>query len=114
MIALNAFINSCGEIAYDCCNRNDMLLREVEYTGDVVTIYTECGYIFVTPDTRLMNNKGLWVRADKLHVGNSLKSYTMNHAVVTGVTYNCVKRTPMFNIVDCENGYLIIDNFFIS
>lgn len=113
MFSEYSFVNTVGEYGFDCLNRNDMLLRE-EICKRVITINTQYGSIILTPDTLVATGRGLWKRADELVVGDSLKHYTMNRAVITGVTQNSNDPQYMLKLVDCICGYLIIDGFYIS
>lgn len=107
-----SFINSVGEYAYDCCNRNDMLLRE-EYANNVMIITTEHDSIVVTKDTKLMLDYGMYCYASLLHVGDCLKHYTNNKSVITGVTF--LKDSQlMYKVVDCDNNYLVVNNFYVA
>lgn len=107
-----SFINSVGEYAYDCTNRNDMLLRDV-YTNNTMIITTEHDNIVVTKDTKIMMDNGMYMYASLLHVGDCLKHYTMNKSVITGVTF-LKDEMYMLKVVDCEKGYLIVNNFFVA
>lgn len=107
-----SFINSVGEYAYDCTNRNDMLLREA-YTDNTMIITTEHDSIVVTKDTKIMMGDGMYMYASLLYVGDCLKHYTMNKSVITGVTF-LKDEMYMLNVVDCEKGYLIVNNFFVA
>ena len=115
MFKSDSFINTISEYAHDweLYNSNDMLLRETA-SNNIVIIHTQYGHVFVTKDTLLMNDKGLWVRALSLNVGDALKHYTMNLSVVTGITIDNTVTYPMYKIVDCNGGYLIVNNFYIS
>lgn len=115
MFKNDSFINTISEYAHDweLYNSNDMLLRETA-SNNIVIIHTQYGHIVVTKDTLLMNDKGLWVRALSLNVGDALKHYTMNISVVTGITIDNTVLYPMYKIVDCKGGYLIVNNFYIS
>lgn len=110
MFRIDSFINSVGEYAYDCTNRTDMLLREVE--NDCIIIQTEHGHIVVTKDTKIMLDNGMYCYASLLHVGDCLKHYTMNKAVITGISRGC--GYPMYKVVDCDNNYLVVNNFFVA
>ena len=114
MIEVNSFINSVGDYAFDCELRHDMLLRDTKYTGDVVVINTEMCSIVVTDDTMLMDDRGLWKYASKLQVGNALKSYMTNRVVVTGVTVYHVEDEPMYRLVDCDKGYIVVNGFYVA
>lgn len=107
-----SFINSVGEYAYDCTNRHDMLLREVE-TNKIMIISTEHDSIVVTKDTKIMLDNGMYCYASLLHVGDCLKHYTMNKAVVTGVTFLKDKQL-MYKVVDCDINYLVVNNFYVA
>nr|DAG43677.1 MAG TPA: hypothetical protein [Caudoviricetes sp.] len=110
MFRIDSFINSVGEYAYDCTNRNDMLLRGVE--TDCIIIQTDQGSIVVTKDTKLMLDYGMYCYASLLHVGDCLKHYTMNKAVITGISKGC--GYPMYKVVDCDNNYLVVNNFYVA
>lgn len=114
MIEVNSFINSVGDYAFDCELRHDMLLRDTKYTGDVVVINTEMCSIVVTDDTMLMDDRGLWRYANRLQVGNALKSYMTNRVVVTGVTAYHVEDEPMYKLVDCDKGYVVVNGFYVA
>nr|DAU50009.1 MAG TPA: DNA polymerase III alpha subunit, Intein, Splicing, TRANSFERASE [Caudoviricetes sp.] len=110
MFRIDSFINSVGEYAYDCLNRNDMLLREEK--AECIIITTDNGQIVVTPDTKLQMDYGIYMYANLLHVGDCLKHYTMNKAVITGITRGC--GYDMYKVVDCDNNYLVVNNFFVA
>ena len=114
MIEVNSFINTVGDYAYDCELRHDMLLRDTKFTGDIVVINTEMCSIFVTDDTMLMDDRGLWKYASSLQVGNALKSYMTNRVVVTGVIAYHVEDKPMYRIVDCDKGFIVVNGFYVS
>lgn len=114
MIEPKSFINSIGDYAYDTELRHDMLLRGEDYTGQLVRIDTEVCSIVVTADTMILTERGLYVRACDLHVGNCLKSYISGRVIVTGVCKWDAEDEPMIKIVDCANGYLIVNGFYIS
>lgn len=107
-----SFINSVGEYAYDCIDRNDMLLREA-YINNTMIITTEHDSILVTKDTKIMMDNGMYMYASLLHVGDCLKHYTMNKSVITGVTF-LKDKMYMLKVVDCDKGYLIVNNFFVA
>ena len=107
-----SFINTVGEYAYDCANRNDMLLREV-YTNNTMIITTEHDSIVVTKGTKIMMDNGMYIYANLLHVGDCLKHYTMNKSVITSVAF-LKDEQYMFKVVDCEDNYLIVNNFFVA
>ena len=115
MFKSDSFINTISEYAHDweLYNSNDMLLREIT-SNNIVIIHTQYGEIVVTKDTLLMNDKGLWVRAIGLCVGDALKHYTMNTSVITGITIDNTTNQQMYKIVDCKGGYLVVNNFYIS
>lgn len=112
MIRVDSFINSINEYAYDweLEHTHDMLLREV--TCDCIIINTQYGQIVVTKDTKIMMDNGMYIYANLLHVGDCLKHYTMNKSVVTGIATGY--RYPMYKVVDCKDGYLIVNNFFVA
>lgn len=112
MFIKSSFINTVGEHAYDCCNRCDMLLRD-DVSNDSIEINTQYGSIVISSETLVCTGRNLWKRADGLHVGDSLKHYLMNRSVITGITK---VNTPihMFRLIDCTNGYLIVDGFYLS
>lgn len=112
MFSEYSFVNTVGEYGFDCTTRSDMLLRE-EVCNNVIEINTQYGSILVTPDTLVCTGRNLWKRADKLYIGDSLKHYTMNRAVITGIT-SLKDPQMMLKIVDCKTGYLVIDGFYIS
>lgn len=112
MFRIDSFINDVGEYAYDCANRNDMLLRE-ELTDKVMIINTNHGNIVVTKDTKLMLDNGMYCYASLLHVGDCLKHYATNKGVITGVTF-VTGKLPMMKVVDCADGYMIVNNFFVA
>ena len=112
MFTRYSFINSVGEYAYDCENRSDMLLRS-EIAENVISLNTQYGTIVVTPETLIATGRGLWKRADELCVGDSLKHYTMNRAVITSVT-TITDSMYMCKLVDCKCGYLVIDGFYVA
>ena len=112
MFIKNSFINSVGEYAYDCMNRYDMLLRD-EVCDDVIEITTQYESILLTPETLVATGRGFWKRADELYIGDTLKHYTMNTAVITGIT-SIHDLQYMLKIVDCTCGYLVVNGFYIS
>lgn len=112
MIGTISFINTVGDYAYDCTNRNDMLLRD-EVSNTVMVIGTEHGSIVVTKDTKIMLDYGLYMYASLLHVGDCLKNQMMNKSVITSVTFVDVP-TGMFKVVDCKDGYLVVNGFFVA
>lgn len=112
MFVKNSFINTVGEYAYDCENRYDMLLRD-EVCENAIEINTQYGTIIVSTDTLVATGRGLWKRADELYVGDSLKHYTMNQAVITGIT-SITDPMNMYKVIDCIVGYLIVDGFYIA
>lgn len=112
MIDVLAFINNVGEYAYDCLNRNDMLLRE-ETSNKVMVIATEHGSIVTTKDTKIMLDNGMYCYVSLLHVGDCLKNSMMNKSVITGVTF-VKEECSMLKVVDCKNGYLVVNGFYIS
>lgn len=114
MIEVNSFINSVGDYAFDCELRHDMLLRDTKFTGNVVIINTEMCSIVVTDDTMLMDARGLWKYASQLQVGNALKSYMTNRVVVTGVTTYHVEDKPMYRLVDCDKGFIVVNGFYVA
>ena len=107
-----SFINTVGEYGFDCMNRYDMLLRE-EVRDDVIEIMTQYESILLTPETLVATGRGLWKRADELYIGDTLKHYTMNAAVITGIT-SIHDPQYMLKIVDCTCGYLVVNGFYIS
>lgn len=112
MIGTTSFINTCGEYAYDCTNRNDMLLRD-EVSNKCMMINTEHGSIVVTKDTKIMLDYGLYMYASLLHVGDCLKNQMMNKSVITGVTF-LTDDVDMYKVIDSEKGYLVVNGFFIA
>ena len=113
MISKSSFINSAGDYAYDCVNRTDMLLRDESPYENAVKLYTQYGDIIVTESTRVATGRGLWKQADQYKVGQSVRHYINGTATITGVEHiNDVPR--MFKVVDCDCGYLIVNNFYIS
>ena len=113
MISKSSFINTAGEYAYDCVNRKDMLLRDEEPDENAVKLYTPYGNIIVTESTHVATGKGLWKRADLYKVGNSVRHYINGTVTVTGVEH-IKDMHRMFKLVDCDCGYLIVNNFYIS
>lgn len=107
-----SFVNTVGEYGFDCMNRYDMLLRE-EVRDDVIEITTQYESILLTPETLVATGRGLWKRADELYIGDTLKHYTMNTAVITGIT-SIHDLQYMLKIVDCTCGYLVVNGFYIS
>lgn len=112
MINKGSFINTVGEYAFDCMNRNDMLLRE-DVCRNAIEITTQYGNIIVSEDTFVATGRGLWQSADELYIGDTLKHYTMGKAVITGITY-IKDPINMVKIVDCACGYLVIDGVYVS
>lgn len=113
MIDYLSFINTYGEYAYDCCNRNDILLR-VTTNSNVMLIKTNYDSIVVTSDTKILTAKNKWVQADSLKPGDKLKHDLMRTSVVATIEqYNC-KDYNMLKIVDCKRGYLVVNGLFIA
>ena len=112
MFSSDSFINTVGEYAFDCLSRSDMLLRPT-LCKHTLLITTNYGDIAVTPDTYICTGRNLWKRAEKLAVGESLKHYTMNRAVITGIS-KLSDMTEMLKIVDSKCGYLVVSNMYIS
>lgn len=112
MFSEYSFVNTCGEYGFDCTSRSDMLLRE-EVCNDVIEITTQYGSILLTPETLVCTGRGLWKRVDELYIGDSLKHYTMNRAIITGIT-SLKDPQYMLKIVDCACGYLVIDGVYVS
>lgn len=112
MFSSDSFINTVGEYAFDCLSRSDMLLRPTlcKHTLLISTNYDE---IILTPDTYICTGRSLWKRAEELAVGESLKHYTMNRAVITSIS-KLSDIAEMLNIIDCKCGYLVVNNFYIS
>jgi hypothetical protein len=113
MIDYLSFINSVGEYAYDCTCRNDVLLRDT-MANDVMLIQTNHEDIVVTADTQILKHNNGWVRADKLKAGDVLKHDLMEKTVVTNIKAYTFNDYKMIKIVDCANGYLIVNGLFIS
>lgn len=113
MFSEYSFVNTVGEYGFDCLNRRDILLRE-EICKNVITINTQYGSVVVTPDTLIVTGRGLWKRAEELVVGDSLKHYTMNRAVITGITNNTNDPQYMLKVIDCTCGYLVVDGMYIA
>lgn len=113
MFNKDSFINTAGEYAYDCIDRSDMLLRDEEPCENAVKLYTPYGVIIVTESTYIATGKGLWKRADQYKVGQSIRHYINGSTTITGVEH--IKKVPrMFKLVDCDCGYIIVNNFYIS
>lgn len=112
MIGTTAFINTVGEYAYDCTNRNDMLLRE-ETANNVMVIGTEHGSIVCTKDTKIMLDYGLYMYASLLHVGDCLKNQMTNKSVITSITF-LKDNVDMYKVVDSDKGYLVVNGFFVA
>ena len=112
MFSSDSFINTVGEYAFDCLNRGDMLLRPT-LCKHTLLISTNYGDIVVTSDTYICTGRCLWKRAEKLVVGDSLKHYTMNRAIITGIS-KLSDMNEMLKIVDCTCGYLVVNAFYIS
>lgn len=113
MVDYLSFINTYGEYAYDCMDRNDVLLRDA-CCDNVMLIKTEYDSIVVTADTQLLKRNNSWVRADHLKVGDVLKHDVMRKAVVTNIKTYSFEDYKMLKIVDCNNGYLVVNGLFIS
>lgn len=112
MFSSDSFINTVGEYAFDCLNRSDMLLRPT-LCKHTLLISTNYGKIILTPDTYICTGRNLWKRAEELAASESLKHYTMNRAVITGIS-KLSDITEMLKIIDCKCGYLVVNNFYIS
>lgn len=113
MIDYLSFINTCGEYAYDCMSRIDVLLRDT-CCDNVMLVKTEYDSVVVTADTQLLKHNNGWVRADCLKVGDALKHDVMRKAVVTNIKAYSFNDYKMIKIVDCNNGYLVVNGLFIS
>lgn len=112
MFQSDSFINTVGEYAFDCLSRSDMLLRPTLCKHNLL-ISTNYSSIVVTPDTYICTGRCLWKRAEELAVGDSLKHYTMNRAIITGIA-KLSDTSEMYKIVDCTCGYLVCNGFFVS
>ena len=112
MFSSDSFINTVGEYAFDCLSRSDMLLRPT-LCKHTLLISTNYGDIVVTPETYICTGRNLWTRAEELAVGESLKHYTMNRAVITGIS-KLSDMSEELKIIDCHCGYLVVNNFYIS
>lgn len=112
MFSEYSFVNTVGEYGFDCTNRYDMLLRE-EVCNDVIEVTTQYGSILLTPETYVCTGRNLWKRAEELAVGESLKHYTMNRAVVTEIT-SLKDPQMMLKMVDVPCNYLVVDGFYIA
>lgn len=112
MFSSDSFVNTCGEYAFDCLSRSDMLLRPT-LCKHTLLISTNYGDIVVTPDTYMCTGRNLWKRAEELFVGDSLKHYTQNRAIITGIS-KLSDALEMYKIIDCKCGYLVVNNFYIS
>lgn len=113
MIDYSSFINTYGEYAYDCCNRNDVLLRDT-CCDNVMLIKTNYDSIVVTADTQILKHNNRWIRADHLKVGDVLKHDIMGKAVVTNTKTYSFSDYKMWKIVDCDSSYLVVNGLFIS
>lgn len=112
MFSSDSFINTVGEYAFDCLSRSDMLLRPT-LCKHTLLISTNYGEIILTPDNYICTGRNLWKRAEELAVGESLKHYTMNRAVIRGIS-KLSDMTETLKIIDCKCGYLVVNNFYIS
>lgn len=112
MFQSDSFVNTVGEYAFDCLSRSDMLLRPT-LCKHTLLISTNYGDIVVTPETYMCTGRNLWKRAEELFVGDSLKHYTQNRAIITGIS-ELSDTYEMYKIVDCTCGYLICNSFFVS
>lgn len=112
MITKTAFINTCGEYAFDCLERNDMLLREVE-CNNAIEIITQYGSIIVSEDTFVVTGRGLWKRASELYVSDDLKHRIMGKAVITGIK-QITDPMCMYKVIDSKVGYLIVNELYIA
>lgn len=112
MFSEYSFVNTLSEYGFDCLDRSDALLREV-VCDNVIEVTTQYGSILLTPETLVCTGRGLWKRVDELYIGDSLKHYTMNKAIITGIT---LMKEPqmMLKLVDCACGYLVIDGVYVS
>ena len=112
MFSSDSFINTVGEYAFDCLSRSDMLLRPT-LCKHTLLITTNYGDIVVTPETYICTGKCLWKRVEDLVVGESLKHYTMNRAIITCIS-KLSDMSEELKIIDCKCGYLVVNNFYIS
>lgn len=112
MFQSDSFVNTVGEYAFDCLSRSDMLLRPT-LCKHTLLISTNYGDIVVTHETYMCTGRNLWKRAEELFVGDSLKHYTQNRAIITGIS-ELSDTSEMYKIVDCTCGYLVVNNFFVS
>lgn len=113
MIDELSFVNSAGEYAFDCVDRNDMLLRQAT-SNTIKLVKTEYDSVVVTPDTQILKYNNGWVRADTLRKGDVLKHDLMKKAVVTEIKTYHFDQYRMIKIVDCEQGYLVVNGLFIA
>ena len=112
MFQTDSFINTTGEYAFDCLNRSDMLLRPTRCNNPLL-ISTNYGSIVVSLDTYMCTGRCLWKRAEELSIGDSLKHYTMNRAIITSIS-KLSDNLDMMKLVDCTRGYLAVNNFYVS
>lgn len=112
MFQSDSFINTVGEYAFDCLSRSDMLLRPTLCKHNLL-ISTNYSSIVVTPDTYICTGRCLWKRAEELAVGDSLKHYTQNKSVITGIT-TLKAQCELLKVIDTTYDYFIVNGFYIS
>ena len=112
MFIKSSFINTCGEYAYDCCTRSDMLLRDA-VCDNAIEINTQYGSIVVSDDTLVCTQKGMWKRANDLELLDGLKHNIMGTAVITDIHY-LQEPVHTFKVIDCKVGYLVVNGFYIA
>ena len=112
MFTKHSFVNSASEYAYDCYNRSDMLLRDA-VCDNAIVIDTQYGSITVSGDTLIATGKGLWKRAEDLQLWDDLKHHIMGKSVITEIT-QIKEPVPMFKVIDCKVGYLVVNGFYIA
>ena len=112
MFSSDSFVNTCGEYAFDCLIRSDMLLRPT-LCKHTLLISTNYGDIVVTPETLITTGVGLWQKAENLVVGEALKHWPMNKAIITGIS-KLSDATEMLQLIDCDNQYIIVNGFYVS
>lgn len=99
------------EYAYDAYEHTPFKMKLVENVTDYVAILTDDLYtILLTPDTRILTARGIWVSIDKLERGELLKNVTSNKTVL-----NIIPLKSPINMYEVSNtDYVIVNGFYID
>ena len=88
-------------------DKHGVNLEEYHVNDFVVTINTtDMRDLVVTGDTLIMNNKGLWVKAKDLRIGDILKP----NKVISRITHRFGWKYKMYKI----DKDLIVDGFYVA